>query len=92
MANVFTTNFMYRGSTYSALVTTRKFGEDIQALVHITDNDLYHLLPEGELQLYFSNRIKRVPTGENATNKELIQVIRSAVIQKVKGSVSSKPY
>ena len=86
MANVFTTDFRYKGMTYSALVSTRTTGDDHAVYVQIYDKDLHHLAPDGELNFRISKTLRKAADPKTIANNELVQSIREAVINHMKPS------
>lgn len=86
MSKVFTTEFRYRGMTYSALISMRPSGNDHSVHVQIFDESLHHLVPDGEFHFRISPGLRKAPDPRNGVDHELLQAIREAVVKHTKAT------
>lgn len=87
MSKVFTTEFRYKGVTYSALISMRPSGADHSVHVQILDSALHHLVPDGEFHFRISQGLRKAPDPKNGVDRELMQAIREAVIKHLKPTI-----
>jgi len=93
MATVFTTEFRYKGTTYSALISMRPSGVDHSVYAQIYDSRLHHLAPDGELHFRMSQGLRKAADPQRSTDRELLQSIREAVLRHMNSSNAvSDPY
>lgn len=58
MARVFTINFCFKGKGYSAIVSFKEQGQDLNFLVRYPDEDLRTIVPEGKVIVSLAEGIK----------------------------------
>jgi hypothetical protein len=78
MARVFSTDFNYRNSYYTALVTITGHNEESVITIHVPDRELHNFLPGGKIIV---NPEKKILTEGNkhTPDKDLINALLSAV-------------
>lgn len=83
MAKVFTTEFRYKGMTYTAFISMRPSGADHSVHVHLYDTSLQHLLPDGEFHFRMNAGLRKAAEPRTTVDRELFQSIREAVLKHV---------
>jgi hypothetical protein len=81
MTNVFNIEFQYRGIVYPALVSVRSTGDEYAVYTQILNDNLYHIVPEGELHFRISNNLRKASEPVHSTKMELIRSIREQVLK-----------
>ena len=78
MARMFSTDFNYRNSYYTALVTVIGHDDHSIITIQVPDQDLHNVLPGGKVTVDPNKKI--LTEGNNRTpDKELINALISAV-------------
>jgi hypothetical protein len=91
--NVFTTEFRYKGMTYSALISMRPSGADHAVFVQLNDRALHHVVPDGEFHFRISQGLRKAADPRSNVDHELLQSVREAVIRHIKPPTQvSDPY
>jgi hypothetical protein len=91
--NVFTTEFRYKGMTYSALISMRPSGADHSVYVQLHDSALQRLVPDGEFHFRISEGLRKAPDPKTSIDRELLQSVREAVLRHIKPPARlSDPY
>lgn len=91
--NVFTTEFRYKGMTYSALISMRPSGEDHSVYVQLNDRALHQVVPDGEFHFRISQGLRKAADPRTSVDRELLQAVREAVLRHIKPSAQlSDPY
>ncbi|MDB5248836.1 MAG: hypothetical protein JWQ40_3230 [Segetibacter sp.] len=75
---MFSTDFNYKNSSYTALVTISGHHNDCTITIQVTDPSLHNFLPGGKVTL---DTEKRILKGENkcTPDKDLVDAILAAV-------------
>lgn len=90
---VFTTEFRYKGTTYSALISMRPSGADHSVYVQLNESALHQVVPDGEFHFRISDGLRKAADPRSSVNRELLQAVREAVLRHIKPtSELSDPY
>jgi hypothetical protein len=90
---VFTTEFRYKGMTYSALISLRPIDADHSVYVQLNDRALHHIVPDGEFHFRMSQGLRKAADPKSGVDRELLQAIREAVLRYITPTTQlSDPY
>ncbi len=91
MNKVFNVEFHYKGIIYPALISLRSTRDEDIVHAEILNNELQHVLPEGEIHFRISNSLRKATEPVHNTKMELIRAIRESVIKHLKKSTPATP-
>jgi hypothetical protein len=85
MGRVFTIEFSYEEQAERALVRMYEQGYDILFKVHVMNDKLHEVLPEGNLEFSYSEGLKTPNEIKDPKGKELVNRITEAISNFLKG-------
>ena len=81
MARVFTINFDFEERAANALVCMYEKGYNILFKIHVFNEELYKILPDGKLEFSFTDGLRKPRELNNDKGRQLVRCITDKISQ-----------
>jgi hypothetical protein len=79
MSRIFTTKFSFNARVYDAFITMVTKDGNASFAIKLTDPDLHHLIPDGEIRYHGKEGFKKLELMQNEPAQSLVICISEAI-------------